>query len=194
MIHTVYINLTKRVDRKRHIESELQRMGLVGERFPAIWAAQGLLGCMKSHLGVLKNAKLQGWESVLILEDDAQFLVSKEELKELMNKITSMDFDVVMLGYNLKKSQDMNESFLKVLEAQTASAYIVHKSFYNTLIDLYEKTIPIASKTFDWDRYANDQVWKQLQPGSRWYATKIRVCRQIPGYSDNTRKFEDYGL
>lgn len=190
----VYINLAKRVDRKKHIENELKRMGLVGERFPAVWAPHGALGCMKSHLGVLKKAKRNGWTSVLILEDDAQFLISKEELHKLFESLSSIPFDVVMLGYNLRKSEPFSDELVKVLDAQTASAYIVHKDFYDRLIDLYEKTIPTASLTLDWDKYACDQIWKQLQPGSRWYATQVRVCRQIAGYSDNTRRFEDYGL
>jgi GR25 family glycosyltransferase involved in LPS biosynthesis len=50
------------------------------ERFEAIQKKPGIVGCGYSHLAVLKLAKERKYESVLILEDDFQFLVNKEEL------------------------------------------------------------------------------------------------------------------
>jgi len=103
-------------------------------------------------------------------------------------------FDVVMLGYNLKKYNDFNDYLVKVVEAQTASAYIVHERFYDTLINLYERTLPELIQTQIWDLYANDQVWKSLQPRSRWYAFRTRIGKQRMSYSDTTGKMEEYGV
>ena len=57
MDHIVYINLDKRVDRREHIENELNRFELNFERFEAIYNDFGILGCTKSHLEVLKLAR-----------------------------------------------------------------------------------------------------------------------------------------
>jgi glycosyl transferase family 25 len=52
--HVFYINLDSRTDRRKEIEEELQRIGISGERFSAILAKPGIVGCNKSHLAVLK--------------------------------------------------------------------------------------------------------------------------------------------
>jgi len=191
----VYINLDRRVDRRKQMEDQLKEYGLTAERFSAIPHAFGPIGCMKSHLEVLKLAKKKNWESVLILEDDFEFLVSPSELMRHLIEFFNLDipFDVLMLGYNLKKSQPFHQLLVKVLDAQTASAYIVHKRFYNSLITLYEQVLPKFEQTRLEGKYACDQIWKQFQPKSAWYAFKTRLGRQRASFSDNTGKFEDYG-
>jgi glycosyl transferase family 25 len=191
----VYINLDKRVDRREQIELELKEYGLKAERFSAILHTHGLVGCMKSHLAVLKMAKTRGWENVLVLEDDFEFLVSKEKFESLLSEFFALQipYDVAMLSYNLKKSQPFHGLLLKVVDAQTASGYIVHKRFYDKLIQLYEKTLPKLEQTELWDTFANDQIWKTLQPKSAWYAFKTRIGKQRESFSDNTGKMENYG-
>ena len=77
--HIFYINLDYREDRREEIESELAKYELLekSERFPGIRVVnQGILGCTKSHLGVIKLAKERGYKNVLILEDDFEFVLS----------------------------------------------------------------------------------------------------------------------
>lgn len=195
MERVIYINLDRRIDRKEAMEAQLKVYGIQAERFSAISHMFGLVGCMKSHLEVLRLAKARDWSSVLVLEDDFEFLVSPQELHATLQEFFALGipYDVVMLGYNLKKSQPFHSLLVKVLDAQTASAYIVHKRFYDKLIKLYEKILPKLEQTQLWDTYANDQIWKQLQPKSAWYAFKKRLGRQRASFSDNTGQFEDYG-
>lgn len=191
----IYINLDRRIDRKEQMESQLKAYGIQAERFSAVSHQHGLVGCMKSHLEVLRLAKARGWDTVLVLEDDFEFTVSPQELRSTLEEFFNLNvpYDVVMLGYNLKKSQPFHSLLVKVLDAQTASAYIVHKRFYDKLIQLYEKVLPKLEQTHLWDMYANDQIWKQLQPKSAWYAFKKRLGKQRASFSDNTGQFEDYG-
>lgn len=201
----IYINLDSRIDRKKEFEKESMRLGFRAERFSAIYHRHGLIGCLKSHLAVLKLAQKRKWETVLVLEDDFEAIVStddrqervisKEEFHEAIAELfrSGEQFDVVMLSYNLKKYKDHSDLLLRVQEAQTASAYIVHHSFYKQLIGLYERTLPLLQDTLLWDIYANDQAWKVLQPKSKWFAFRKRLGRQRAGFSDNTGKIEDYG-
>lgn len=97
-----------------------------------------------------------------------------------------------MLSYVLQQSRPTEYPFLsKVVEAQTASGYIVHQKFYDTLIDLYELFTPILDETMQHWLYANDQIWKKLQPTSEWYCLD-RCGKQCPGYSDNAQCYFDY--
>lgn len=77
------INLPARSDRRREMRQELRRAGLGGDRRVAFveavqpaeaapWRGIGEKGCFHSHLNVLTEAAAAG-ESVLILEDDADF-------------------------------------------------------------------------------------------------------------------------
>ena len=197
--HIFYINLEKRQDRKEEIENELNTHGLVGERFDAISHNLGIVGCAKSHLAVLKLAKERNYNNVLILEDDFQFLVSKDvfehELEQFFEQITpKYKYDVLFLAYNLYQSCDIADfPFIKrAVESQTASAYLVNNHYYDTLINLYELNIPILEHTNQHCIYANDQIWKPLQKIDTWIYFTNRIGRQRAGYSDNTERHETY--
>jgi GR25 family glycosyltransferase involved in LPS biosynthesis len=193
-----YINLDKRQDRKEEIESELKNHDLfhLSERIEAIETpGQGILGCTMSHLNAIKLAKERSYENILILEDDFQFTISKEEFENQLQTFfeRKITYDVCMISYNIQQSQPTEYPFLtKVIEAQTASGYIIHHSFYDKIIELYEWAIPLLDQTKQHWNYANDQCWKRLQPHANWYCLTTRCGRQRPGYSDNSEKFEDH--
>ncbi|MCJ7637958.1 MAG: glycosyltransferase family 25 protein, partial [Nitrososphaeraceae archaeon] len=137
-----YINLDKRTDRRDEIEQELNKMELPYERFPAIYNSNGIVGCGYSHLSVLKIARDRGYKNVLIFEDDFTFLVSKLELEIQLEQLFNSfnEFDVCFLSYGCNNFEDIpDNAFIKrVLDAQTASGYIVNEKYYSKLIDLYE--------------------------------------------------------
>jgi glycosyl transferase, family 25 len=143
MENIVYINLDRRTDRKEQISKELNNYRLTHERFKAINENLASLGCIKSHLEVLKLAKKQGWKSVLILEDDFTFLVSRRQFEDEIAQLieSGIHYDVCMLSYNLIRSNDISgcDFLLKVVEAQTTSGYIVKEHYYDALIELCEK-------------------------------------------------------
>lgn len=188
-MHAFYINLNRRTDRRAEIEQEFAEKGLIVERFPAIEYTPGAIGCNLSHIEVLKMAKSRGYESVMIFEDDFQFLVSKEEWDQLIAQLPK-SYDVVMLGYNLKQTQPYSEIFDKVIEGQTTSGYIVHSRFYDTLLSKWEEgaRLFIAQPDLDWI-YLLDQYWKPLQHESEWFSYRVRIGKQRNGFSDLAGRF-----
>ena len=58
-----YINLDRRVDRRKEIEAELDNLGASYERFPAIQTSPGCIGCAQSHLAVLKEARSRAYKN-----------------------------------------------------------------------------------------------------------------------------------
>ncbi len=192
----IYINLDRRTDRRAQIEEELRAFGLKGERFAAIDEGGGI-GCTKSHLEVLKVAKKRGYRNVLILEDDFMFTVSRDELEHNLSELFegAINFDVCMLSYNMFQSKPTSWPFLsKVLEAQTASGYIVNSQFYDSLISSLETAAAMLEQTHQHWLYMNDQYWKSLQPNSNWFAFTPRCGKQRGSFSDNSGKYEDYNL
>lgn len=203
--HIFYINLERRQDRRQEIEMELSKMKLQYERFNAIENEHGFLGCCYSHLAVLKLARERGYPNVLILEDDFTFLISKEDFERRLNTFLDMvpNYDVFMLSYNLRESEDMvvespppdmDFELKRVKYAQTASGYLVNHTYYDKLIELYEWAFPLLQQTHQHWVYMNDVVWKKLQEKDRWYCMIPRIGKQRESYSDLGRCVMDYGV
>jgi GR25 family glycosyltransferase involved in LPS biosynthesis len=193
-----YINLDHRKDRKDQIENELELMNLKhnSERVEAVKTSPGGIGCGLSHIKALKLAKEKGYKNVLILEDDFEFLISKEEFESQLTLFFDnvKEYNICMLGYHHKRIQNSDFPFLdKVLDSQTTSGYIVHQNFYDTLIENFGEAIKIYNfnPAIHW-LYSIDQYWKKLQPTSAWYAFKTRIGKQRANYSDISGSFQDH--
>ena len=185
-----YINLDKRTDRREEIESDLKKYGLEAERYSAVHTPNaGIVGCGYSHLNVLKLTKERGYKNVLILEDDFEFIVSPEEFEESLNQFfeSTPDYDVCMLAYIVQEAAEIpgNTVVGRVLNGQTAAGYIVNGKYLDVLIELYEWAIPLLEQTNEHWNYANDHVWKRLQPKDNWVYMLKRLGKQRDSYSDN---------
>lgn len=183
----VYINLEKRADRRAHMEKLFAEYDIAADRFEAIEHPNGLYGCGLSHLAVLKMARDNGWQNVLIMEDDIVFNVSSQSFERNIERLffEGPEFDVCMLDINLQRSKPATHDWLiRVLYAHCAGAYIVKRHYYQTLIDLYEWGLPLLLQTGMHWVYANDAVWERLQEMDRWYTFQERICGQMGGYSD----------
>jgi hypothetical protein len=112
---TYIINLPDRPDRRRAVVQELQFIGeslTPGrvELFPGIrpddrgnFPSLGARGCFLSHLGVLKQARADRLNHVLVMEDD--LLLSKYFKKHeagLVEQLQATDWDLVYLGLHEK--------------------------------------------------------------------------------------------
>lgn len=194
----MYINLNKRTDRKKIIENQLNNFDLDYERFEAIENSDfGIVGCSLSHLKVLQIAKERRYKNILILEDDFHFLVSKEDFEKQLSLFfnTKIEYNVCMLSYFLLDSQKTQYEFLlKVIEAQTASGYIVNENYYDKLIELYEFAIPKLIQTKEHWIYANDQIWKKYQSTDNWFCFTNRIGKQSDGFSDTSQRYENYNI
>ena len=83
--HLYVVNLPSRADRRRDTTRELSRAGIPAREaaacfFPAIrsddagpFPSIGARGCFLSQLQVLKDARAQGFERILLVEDDLAF-------------------------------------------------------------------------------------------------------------------------
>ena len=192
-----YINLDIRTDRRDLIEMDLNKTNIQAERFAGIFEKQGIVGCGKSHLAVMKKAKELNLKNVLILEDDFTFLKSREEIDAMVNKfVNDMDdnYDVCMFCcQNLQeKSGSPHDYIKKIQRANNASAYLINGKYLDSIINLYEHSLPLLQSTGEHWNYANDQVWCQLQEKDNWYVFSDRLGKQRSGYSDNAERFMDY--
>jgi glycosyl transferase, family 25 len=106
------INLASRADRRTEIEEQLRRIGLSlnsprvvlfnavrvndAEGFPTA----GARGCFLSHLGVLEDAANRSLSSVLILEDDVNFVDDfLARSNELAHALSTVAFELFYGGH-----------------------------------------------------------------------------------------------
>ena len=192
----IYINLDKREDRKKEIENELNRFNLINyERFSAIEHLNGALGCSKSHLAIIKKAKKEGYKNLLVLEDDFEFIVSKDQFYEEINKLSKVSFDVTLLAYNTPNLYNSPHPFLhRIKDAQTTAGYIINSHYYDTLISEWEQAIINFEKSDDAAKYTCDQSWKPLQEKDNWYCFKLRIGKQRESYSDIQKGVVNYNV
>jgi GR25 family glycosyltransferase involved in LPS biosynthesis len=101
--NTLYINLEHREDRKFHVVAQLKKIGCENpERFPAVQAKDGAVGCSLSHIKCLELAKARGWEYVCIVEDDFRCVDPAKFRKSLADfqENSDIQWDVLLLGGN----------------------------------------------------------------------------------------------
>jgi len=179
--HVVYINLDERTDRRAHVETQLARAFPADkiQRFPAIKAAKGAVGCSRSHIAVLELAKANGWANVLIVEDDFTWN-NFEKGAPVLDGLLERPFDVIVLCGAYVACQPDG----RLQSCQTTTAYIVSEAYYDILLANYKAGLALYEATDDYRTYALDQFWKRLQPVGRWYIVRPNMGFQLPGYSN----------
>lgn len=173
-------------------------------RFPAHLTNPGSVGCTISHRDVLQMAKDNGWSNVLIFEDDFELIVEPSVFhNQLITFFTNPPnkWDVLFISYNVNKSQEVEGTLSNIIarttDVQTASGYIVNKSFYDDLLNNLNQAsyLHIQNPYTHW-LYINDQYWKHLQAdlSTYWFYFKERLGRQREGYSDLAQGIVNYGV
>ena len=193
--HAFYINLTSRPDRKQHVESQLNIIGINAERFNAIKLANGALGCSMSHLKCLEIAKAKSWPHLLIVEDDIKFLnpdVFKTQMNLFLSKHKS--WDVVLIGgNNVPPYTKIDDTCVKVSTCQTTTGYLVNAHYFDTLIDNFRTGI---KKLIEFPEqhiiYAIDKYWFQLQKRDNWFLIIPLTVTQREDYSDIEKRPTNY--
>lgn len=190
--HVVYINLDHRTDRWEQIIAELAPYFPPEKvtRFSAIRHDNGALGCTLSHIAVLEMAKAVGWKNVLVLEDDAMWKTEQfEEAYATLERLAVNSYDVIMLSSTCAR---WYIGSLKLITAQTASAYLVNSAYYDTLLTNFRESRDLFEVSNDGPKHAHDQYWKRLQSKDNWFVVIPSLMQQRPGYSDIERKVVDY--
>jgi len=180
--HVVYINLEHRKDRREHIEKELSVFGEKVHRLNAVYEPQrGHLGCSKSHAAAMELAISSGWKNCLIVEDDAVW--NKFETgTALLEKLASQEFDVIMLGGT---AVEYDTHTYKLGKCHCSTAYLVNQHYYQTLLDIFNKSIRMLEKSYKpLVGGALDSVWNPLQRRDKWYIIIPCLMTQLTGYSD----------
>ena len=193
--HAFYINLASRPDRKQHVESQLESIGINAERFNAIKLPNGALGCSMSHLKCLEIAKKEEWSHLLIVEDDIKFLNPELFKTQLSRFLSTHDsWDVILLGgNNVPPFKTIDDTCVKVTSCQTTTGYLVNGHYFSTLIDNFRTGIKkLVENPSQHILYAIDKYWFHLQRRDDWYLIIPLSVTQREDYSDIEKRPTNY--
>ena len=194
------INLDKRKDRLDRCNDIFEQNNVVDlvERFPGIVPNPSdnipytkdtekikipLYGCLLSHVNIIKRAKAEGLKSVLVLEDDVDF-INADYIDRSVDQLKNKEWSLFYLGANTHvplNKEDENLLILKKGYATHAVAY--HESFYDYFIENFERrNIPII------DVWLSDYGQEKFKS----YCTFPITAVQVSNHSDIHDTFADY--
>jgi len=183
------------MDRKIFIEKQMDILGLNAIRFNAKKHPNGAIGCSLSHLQLLKFAKEQNFDHILILEDDIHFLKPDLFVSNINNFLKNhKNFDVLLIaGNNVGNYTIVDKNSVKIQSCQTATGYLVKNHYFDKLIHNFENGVNNLMKEPYLEKfYAVDQYWKSLQLMDQWYLLIPLCVSQKPNYSDIEKKRMNY--
>jgi len=202
-----YINLEERKDRYVHFEKLKTNHSFFKNvnRVSAIKCENGAIGCGLSHIKALKKSiqDNDSFDYTMVFEDDFCILNDTHytdfvgHFEHIRNE---KEWDIIVLtprGVMKNISVDKNckmtsNHFYEIVNNQTATGYIIKKSFIPILISTFEKSVEGLLKKQNPDNYAIDQYWKSLQNTNHFYYFKNVFAGQLPGYSTIEKRMVDY--
>ena len=187
--HIYFINLPHRKDRFIHITNQLKKM-----RFTNISLIKAIylpntpqIGCALSHLSALKDAYINKYKTIMILEDDFTFNISRSEFNKKINNVYKnfKRWDVIQLSsINYKTQKTFIDQIDKVIKADTTSAYITNLNTIPLIFNVF-KTCINPNPLYKSNQSAIDVAWQSLQPNLNWF-----ILQPMLGYQ-NERFYSD---
>ena len=203
------INLDDRADKWDQCNEHFQQKGLVGvQRFSASrpdkfvdQVNRGIIGCRESHIRCIQHAKQQQWDCVLILEDDAEFIASAEQISNALNLSRDCSWDILYLGANLERTtaiKRQDNGMLHLIDgALTTHCYVINQSAYDVVLDHYQaiRDLPVISLAQQ-ELLAIDSIYKSLAVAGKIKTihSENMLCIQRPGVSDIRGAHREYKL
>lgn len=134
-------DLVERYGAKRPNEEEYKNYILDGKIDPhlGIPISIGQYGCISSHINIIKMAKKNNWESVLVLEDDVEFL-NTTFIDDAVEQLKFKDWNLFYLGSNTHEPlQKESNNLLRIKKGYATHAIAYHKRFYDQIINAFDR-------------------------------------------------------
>lgn len=187
------INLDSRPDRWQNVSQEFKSIDIFHrvKRFSAIKHDDGRIGCIQSHLSILKISKEKNLDNVLILEDDVHFI--NQPLISLNKAISQIDIPwyLLYLGANTHcKLNKIKPNLLQLKTGYSTHAIAYNKLSYDKIIDDLCKINKISCMSDILDVYLSDKI----QPHHLCLLLNPIIATQSSGFSDIEKRVVDYSF
>lgn len=178
------INLDRRTDRWEKCKEQFDKLGIEVERFSAIDGntleynnkklLPGEIGIIRSNLELVKKAKENKYNNILIFEDDVEFTDEFNEKFEKYFKQVPADWCFLYLGGNhVGGTHPVNRNLHKIVHSYAIHAFAINSKMYNVIIDLLQKETEQV-----------DVTYALLQRNNPSYVFKPHLAWQAEDFSD----------
>ena len=179
------INLKDRIDRRNESIREFDKLGFDPKLFVAVENENPVVGCLQSHLALLKYASIFK-KDILIFEDDVHFTDDYDDtIEKALDELETLDWDMLYLGGNvLSNIYQKTEHLGRLSHCQSTHAYAVNYNFVDKLIKKLESHDTHIDIMYAWDTV----------PNNRCYITIPMVAIQRESYSDIMGENSNYDI
>lgn len=186
-IKSYCIHLKNRKDREPNMIKELNSFTSNYEIFDAIKINPGYKGTSESFKSIIKKAKENNLDQVLIFEDDVKF-TSKNSKVKFQSAIDSLPekWDILLGGVyttNINNSNKIDDHILKIGDFSSLHCTLVNKSAYDIILNHDYKIIKHI------DRYLGKL---SNEDKLNVYLTYPMVAIQYNTFSDNMKRSVNY--
>lgn len=192
--NVMFINMERNPERNDQIQSELSRTGFLNSanvfRFEGVAVpTNGAKGCFLSHMHCLAWSVANTQGHVLILEDDFEFLVDREQILQQVSRADSVcsgRWDVIIFGQYVHAWRQIEDSrVFMVQRSTTTSGYLVNRNYIQTLLTKWHQAfsrIPADLSVFR-PQDNLDQIQTEFQASDVWLAFPTSIGAQRAGKS-----------
>ena len=189
------INLEFRKDRWAECVLEFEKWEISEQviKFPAINGSyiqnnypvsNGELGLILTHEQILQDAIDKNYESILVIEDDVEFINKFSNLKEYIEALP-LDWEILWLGanHNIHCGNQLKLINDKIIKCR--------KAFATHCIAFNNRIYPTALKLIKNKEKPVDVYYSELQQTHNCYAFHPSLAIQRPSYSDIQKQHQD---
>jgi glycosyl transferase family 25 len=201
------VNLPHRTDRLKEFDRNAKRFGFKYEVFEAFNGKEkisenfeydgikvgspyvnpnyfkGQVGCLISHLNLIKLCKERNYKRVMIFEDDCGFHDEFESrFTNLFNKIKD-DWQMIYLSGSLPEFIENYDGYSRISKILTTHSYLVKSEVYDIIINNFLQNL------FDNEV---DVCYSKLHSSINAYVAMPFLTYQSAGYSDIGESYTDY--
>jgi GR25 family glycosyltransferase involved in LPS biosynthesis len=136
---------------------------------------KGQVGCLISHLEILKLAQKNNYNSILVLEDDVAFSDDFEQKVKNLYENFPKEWDMFYLSGSLVKEGEKFNYYSELISTHTTHSYAVNSSAYKILIKLLETNMFIKPV---------DSCYVSIQESIKSFIAMPFLAYQESGFSD----------
>jgi glycosyl transferase family 25 len=143
----------------------------------------GELGILLTHYEIIKNAKNNNLENILILEDDVIFNSEIKNIDKIM-KLIPDDWDFIYFGGNHiygDTPEKINEKVLKLNNTVSLHCVAIKNTVYDTILNLLPK-----------QEIQVDGYYSKLHKEFNSYGITPNLAKQREDFSDIQKKIVNY--
>jgi len=184
------INLERRPDRLQKIKKELSYIGWDYEIFKAI-DKNDHRGCSLSHADIIKKAKENNWDEVLVIEDDCTFMpYSKSLIEQINNQCSDLEYYIFNLSPTLDRPVRISEKYNLLLDLTNlpekneyqrgifaTNMILYHKNSYDIVLEI-ERPENIGYYAID------DYIYRNVFLKHQSYTPILPIGPQTKDWSD----------